>query len=467
MIRKFYIPDNPPGADPATTATVAGTGGTTTTPDAPLGGGGGTPPTAPKGYTVTTPQQRTDWNSFLDYAGKQGTDLTNPKNQAAALATYKKANPNFSVSADQIPSIQYEAYQLRKGNSFGNLGEKELGYLRQGMQPNFLNADTSNLSKLYYPQQAGYGTDLENYYNNKFNPSAATAPGGPAAPSAKVSSVAGPTGTTVAGTPAGGGAGSATTLKGTYADHDAALKRVTQLATQPGNAWMHGRGDALINANYVPGSDNLSFRDSALKASKAQGIDPNMLWASAAEEGATGLVPDKKGNINTDKDIDVNSKYGVSGFANFGVDHFHGDFKELVSKGYLPKDFDYKPSAHVNERGEKVMSGDFKTVEDALAAKAAYIHLHQDKLDDWQKDNGVSLSPAARQFFTYISYNGGPGTAHKLINYYKSQGLLAGDKFLNQAPPKDLDQSDSYGKVLPRWKMAQVMQQEKLFQESK
>ncbi len=462
MIRKFYMPDDPPGADPATTATVAGGGD----PAAAGGGGGGTaaPPAAPKGYTVSTPQQRTDWNGFLDYASKQGTDLTNAKNQTAALAAYKKANPNFSITADQIPNIQYEAYQIRKGNSFGNLDQKALGYLRQGLQPNFLNADTTNVSKLYYPQEAGFGTDLENYYNNKFNPAAATAPGGPAAPSAKVTSVAAPAAPTITGTPSA--AASPSTLTGTYADHDQALKRVTALASQPGNAWMHGRGDALINANYVPGSDNLSFRDSSLKAAKAQGLDPNMLWASAAEEGATGLVPDKKGNVNTDKDIDVNSKYGVSGFANFGVDHFHGDFKELVSKGYLPKDFDYKPSAHVNERGEKVMSGDFKTVEDALAAKAAYIHLHQDKLDDWQKDNGVSLSPAARQFFTYISYNGGPGTAHKLINYYKSQGLLAGDKFLNQAPPKDLDQSDSYGKVLPRWKMAQVMQQEKLFQDS-
>jgi hypothetical protein len=413
---------------------------------------------------VSTPQQRTDWNAFLDYAGKQGTDLSSAKGQAAALAAYKKANPNFSITADQIPNIQYEAYQIRKGNSFGNLDQKALGYLRQGLQPNFLNADTTQVGKLYYPQEAGFGTDLENYYNNKFNPAAATAPGGSATPSAKVSSVAAPTTATVAGTPA---AGTPTTLTGIYADHDQALKRVTQLASQPGNQWMHGRGDALINANYVPASDNLSFRDSSLKAAKAQGLDPNMLWASAAEEGATGLVPDKKGNINTDEKIDVNGKYGVSGFTNFGVDHFHDDFKELARRGYLPKDFDYQKSVHTNENGEKVNSADFKSVEDALQAKAAYIHMHQDDLDKWAKDNGATLSPAARQFFAYMSYNGGPGTAHKLINYYKDKGLLDGDKFLTQAPPRELDKGDSYGKVLPRWKMAQVMQQEKLFQDSK
>lgn len=443
MIRKFYIPDDPPGADPAATATVAGGGG----------GGAPTPPTAPKGYTPSTPQQRTDWNGFLDYAAKQGTDLSNAKNQTGALAAYKKANPSFSVTADQIPNIQYEAYQLRKGNSFGNLGEKELGYLRQGLQPNFLNADISNVGKLYYPQEAGFGTDLEGYYSSKFG-------GGGGGATPKVGAVAAPT-VAVSGTPAAGGA---TSLTGTYADHDQALKRVTQLASQPGNQFLHGRGDALINANYVPGTDNLSFRDSSLKATKALGLDPNLFWASAAEEGATGLVPDKKGNVNTDEKIDVDSKYGVSGYANFGVDHFHDDFKELVKRGYLPKDFDYEKSQHTNENGEKVNSANFKTVQDALQAKAAYIRMHQDDLSRWSKDNNVNLSPAAKQFFTYMSYNGGPGTAHKLINYYKDKGLLDGDQFLTTKPPKELDKGDSYGKVLPRWQMAQLMQKEKLFQ---
>jgi hypothetical protein len=413
------------------------------------GDGTGTPaPAAPKGYTVTTPQQRTDWNSFLDYAKQKGADLTDAAAQKTLLAGYKKTNPSFSITADQIPSIQYEAYQLRKGDSFGKLGAKELGYLRQGMSPNYLNADTSNIGKLYYPQEGNFGTDLEGYYNAKFNPSAKVAP------------VQKPVLTAPAqanNLPVTGG------LQGVYAQHDTALKRVNQLAAQPGNEFLHSRGDALINANYVPDTDQMSFRDASAKATKPLGLDPNMFWASSAEEGATGLIPDKQGNVNTDPNIDLNSKYPVSGFSNFGVDHFHDDFSELVRRGYLPKDFDYKKSVHTNERHEKVNSADFKTVQDALQAKAAYIRMHQDNLDQWTKDNNVQLTPAARQFFSYMSYNGGPGTAHKLINYYKNNGLLANDQFLKSKPPHELDQSDSYGKVLPRWQMAQLMKKEQLF----
>lgn len=427
--------------------------------DNPGGGGGGDPksPTAPKGYAVTTPQQRTEWNGFLDYLDKQGVagkpDLDAPGAGLKYLQQYKKANPNISLTPEHIQNIQYEQYQLRKGEQFGSLNKMQLEHLRSGLAPAYLNRPLSDIngqinaatSKLYYPAGKSYGTDIEHYDSAiAQSPPATAAPANPA----------------IAAIPTPTEAANASI----YANHDTALKRTNQLATMPGNEFLHGRGDALINASYVPDTDKLSFRDASAKATKSVGIDPNMFWASAAEEGATGLIPDKKGNVNTDPDIDLNGKYPVSGFTNFGVDHFHDDFKNMVARGYLPKDFDYKKSVHTNERKEKVNSGDFKSVEDALTAKAAYIRMHQDNLDSWAKQAGVSLSPVARQFFTYMSYNGGPGTAHKLINYYKSRGLLDGDKFLSQKPPHQLDPGDSYPKVLPRWQMAQLMNKEKLFE---
>lgn len=435
MIRRFYIDDDLSG-----------------------GGGGAGTPAAPKGYAVTTPQQRTDWNGFLDYAGKQpGANLTDPKSQAALLGQYKKANPNFSITAEQIPNIQYEAYQIRKGDKFGNLGAKELGYIRQGMSPNYLNADTSNVGKLYYPQLASHGTDIEGYYNSKFNPSvdqpATSVADAPAAPLGTPPVPAQPT--------AGG-------LPTVYSNHDTALKRAKSLASQPGNEFIHGRADTLIHAGYVPSSDTKSFKDSSVDAAKPLGIDPAMFYASAAEEGMTGLVPDKNGAITTGdaSHVDTEGKYPVDGFTNFGLDHFHDRFKELVKRGYLPKDFDYQKATIKNpENGEVVNSGNFKSVEDATKAKAAFIRMEKDNLEDWTKKGGggVKLSPAANQFFTFMAYNGGPGTAHKLIKYYKEQGLLDGDKFLNVAPPKSVDPGDSYGKVLPRWKMAQLLKKEKIF----
>lgn len=465
MIRKYYIDDD-------------------------LSGGGGAPgaPTAPKGYTVTTPQQRTDWNGFLDYASKQqGSNLTDPKSQAALLGQYKKANPNFSITANQIPNIQYEAYQLRKGDKFGNLGAKELGYIRQGLSPNYLNADTSNISKLYYPQLASHGTDIEGYYNSKFNPSAApvsaqttvapeksvAAPGSPpvaaiaAAPqNQSVPAEASPPTAPPAAVPAQATNSPSGDVPSIYANHDTALKRAIQLRSQPGNEFIRGRADTLIHANYVPGSDTKSFKESAVSAAKPLGIDPAMFYASAAEEGMTGLVPDKNGAITTGdpSHVDTEGKYPVDGFTNFGLDHFHDQFKELVKRGYLPKDFDYQKATIKNpENGEVVNSGNFRSVEDASKAKAAFIRMEKDNLDGWSKTNSVKLSPAANQFFTFMAYNGGPGTAHKLIKYYQSKGLLEGDKFLQVAPPHEVDRGDSYGKVLPRWKMAQLLKKEKIF----
>lgn len=437
MIQKYYIDDT-------------------------AGGGGGDPkvPTAPKGYSVTTPQQRTEWNGFLDYLDKQGVagkpDLDAPGAGLKYFQQYKKANPDISLTPEHIQNIQYEQYQLRKGDQFGSLNKMQLDHLRSGLAPAYLSRPVSDVngqinsatSKLYYPSGQSYGTDIEHYDAALGQPVAAPGP--------KVSSrqavpppVAIPT--------------AASSLISAYSQHDMAAARVQQLAKQPGNEFLHGRGDALINASFVPSTDSQSFRDSSIKATKSLGLDPNMFWASAAEEGTTGLIPDKKGAINTDPNIDLNGKYPVSGFANFGMDHFHGDFKDMVARGYLPKDFDYKKSMHTNENGEQVASGDFKTVADALQGKAAYIRMHQDDLDKWAKDSNVQLSPVARQFFTYMSYNGGPGTAHKLINYYKAKGLLDGDKFLAEKPPHELDKADSYGKVLPRWQMAQLMNKEKLF----
>ena len=394
--------------------------------DSTGGVGGDKLPEPPKNYNPLSVQQRADWNGFLDYANKQKVNLSDPKVQATTLAQYKKANPSFSVTADQIPAIQYEAYQLRKGNSFGSLDSKQLNYIRQGMNPNYLNADTTNLSKLYYPQMGNYGTDLEKYYVSKFGPNTTITP------------------------------------RPDFNDPKARLNYLKTIAAQPGNNFVHGRGDYILNVNKVPQYGTETFHDSAAKAAAKVGLDPALLYSSAQEEGASGLVPDEKGEIATADEQDKD--YPVSGFANYGLDNFHGNFKEMVKRGYLPANFDYKPEKNTNELGQKVMSGIFRNTEDAMMAKAAYVRLEQDNLDDWTKKNGISnLSPTARQFFTLIAFNGGPGTAHKLINYYKSKGLLDGDKFLQSPPDKSVDPGGAFGHVLPRLQMANLLRKEKYF----
>lgn len=449
MIRKFYIDD----------ATDAG------------GGGGGNGPAAPKGYVPTTPDQRSQWNGFLDYAGKQGADLTDPKAQASLMTQYKKANPAFSITAEQIPAIQYEAYQIRKGDQFGKLGAKELGYIRQGLSPNFINADTNNIAKLYYPQMASHGTDIEGYYNSKFNPSAAQPVVQPGAATANPN-VPNPTSQATASRPgiwsteAQPTAAAPADRTGTIPlpnmeDPKSRLNYLHQMAQTHG-AFVHGRGDYILDVGKVPYQGTVPIAQSAASAAKKVGLDPALLYSSSMEEGVSGLFPDEKGLYGL-PEHDENPDYPIDGYANFGLDNFHGNFKEMVKRGYLPKDLDYKPFPTKNEQGAKVVSALFKNPEDAMQAKAAYVRMEQDNLDDWAKKQGdVKLSPAARQFFTLIAFNGGPGRAHVLINYYKKKGLLEGDKFLQQAPDKSADPGGSYGNVLPRIQMADLLKKEKL-----
>lgn len=184
---------SPPGPSPAATATAAGTpGGGTPAPTATAKAA----PPKPEGYAPTTVAQRTDWNNFLDYLGKQGLggsaalDKRDQSLGQMALNNYKKANPNFSITPDMVKNIQYEQYLLRKGDSFPTLNGDQLKYLRNGLSQAYLNHDTSQVdgwlgsltSKSYYPTATrgsntgdkwNFGTDFETYASTADNPSAA------------------------------------------------------------------------------------------------------------------------------------------------------------------------------------------------------------------------------------------------------------------------------------------------------
>src|ERR1700744_557368 len=128
------------------------------------GGGGNNPP--PAGYVPTNPAQRKDWNGFVDYLKSQGNiNLSDPQVGANFLNQYKQNNPNFSITPEMIPAIQYENSQLRSGDFFGNLNADQLKSIRAGMSPNFLN--TNDVYKSYYPQfksgSTDFGTSIEDY----------------------------------------------------------------------------------------------------------------------------------------------------------------------------------------------------------------------------------------------------------------------------------------------------------------
>lgn len=245
-------------------------------------------------------------------------------------------------------------------------------------------------------------------------------------------------------------------------DDPASRAKYLQTAKKRYGSILSGRGDTLIHVNEVPYGGIDTAKDSATKAAAKVGLDPALLYSSAMEEGMSGLFPDKNSQINTGEE-EPDKDYPVNGFFNYGLDNFHDQFQTMVKKGYLPKDFDYKKDIQRNEQGQKVNSANFKTPDDALMAKAAYVKMEQDDIDDYAKKNNIELSPQARQFFTLINFNGGEGTGHRMIDYYKKKGLLDGDKFMDVAPDQGVRLAPSWKNVVPRVKMAQILKKEGLF----
>lgn len=484
IFRKYYIDEDPSGGP----------------------GDGTKTPVAPKDYKGIAPTVRKDWNDFLDYLDKKGvggkTDL-DKRDQSLGLnylSQYRKENPKTSITPEIIPQIQYDQYLLRKGDSYPGLNAEQLKYVRGGLNPAYMARPVSDVdgwlgsatTKQYYPtarrgtntgDSYDFGTNIEDYVNSVQNPDLAnkykvkpTAPAPASVPGAQPQAATpaghGPpdigilNGNIINGVPKGAPPNAPAVSGGTIPlpDYNDPKSRAAYLAQFPAKygSFVHGRGDSIVRLNEVPEGGNISAKDAAVSAAKKQGLDAPLLYASTMEEGASGLYKDKKGQISGG--ADATEQYPISGYANYGLDNFHDDFKEMVKKGYLPKDFDYQKSPTQNENGTPVNSGIFRNTEDAMQAKAAYVHLYQDRIDDYVKKTGVDMSPRAKQFFTLIGFNGGEGTAHKLIQYYKQNGLLEGDKFLNSPPPKSVDPGGAFGHVLPRLQMADLLKKEKLIE---
>lgn len=154
------------------------------------GGGGGDKlktPEAPKNYTPLTPAQRKDWNDFLNYLDKKGVggstklDARDQSLGLSYLKQYQKENPKTSITQEIIPNVQYDQYQIRKGEGgFNGLTPEQMNYVRKGLNPAFLSRPTSDVdgwlgsltSKSYYPtayrsdnqgNKYDFGPSIEDY----------------------------------------------------------------------------------------------------------------------------------------------------------------------------------------------------------------------------------------------------------------------------------------------------------------
>lgn len=447
-----------------------------------LGGGAGNKlPDPPKNYAPISVQGRADWNGFLDYANKQGVDFDkNPQAGAQLMSQYKKTNPNFSISPDQIANIQYEQQQLRKGDTFGNLKPEQLKYLRQGLPDTYLNRPLSdpngqfnaNTSKLYYPQKTAngksYGTDIEGYVNGV---------GGQ------------PTvNTTIPGTPTTGNP--PTPLPGNrpagaiplpdYNDSTSRLK-YAQNWTKKYGPLMQGRGDTPLRLNEVPEYGTDTAKNTAIKSAKGVGLDPAILHASAMEEGLGGWFADKNGEYSYERS-GKSDKFPVNSSVVLGLDQVRDRIKEFQQKGYLPADFQkHYTNSEVHDKNTTDNDIDLDSVESGMALKAAYLKSNYDEIDNFVKQKGITLSPKARDFFALANYNAGKGVGLQMLSDYNKNGYLKNDAFMNARPTNGEGlRASSYGptyddkgkqtgdgvytNVLRRVKMAEALKKEGLFE---
>jgi hypothetical protein len=234
---------------------------------------------------------------------------------------------------------------------------------------------------------------------------------------------------------------------------------------------MSGRGDTPLRINEYPGTGTDPYTSKQLvdRVAPKLGLDPAILYASAMEEGMSGLYPNQKNMVK----FSGNKEYPISGYVNFGLDTFSDAYPDLVKKGYLPEDFNKKFTKRVHPAKEgdnkvPVNSADFKSLEAALEAKSAMIKASSDELNSYLEKSKTPLSDKGKQFFELVAYNAGIGNAQKMLEDYKKAGVLKDDAFLKDRPKKgpglkENSWSQPYENAIRRIKMAEALKNEGYF----
>lgn len=183
----------------------------------------------------------------------------------------------------------------------------------------------------------------------------------------------------------------------------------------------NGERDAVLRVlRSTHKGEKTPIINAVINAARETGVSPEMLGASAIQEGM-GLKyinkPDEySGAYSTAKWAKViPDEYPIDGFGGFGLDTFADKYQDLRKAGYLKQDIDFVPFGAKNEKGEYVNTAAFRTTEDALRAKGAFLRSIQDQIDNKAKDMKMVLDKDTRDYLTMAAYNGGMGNANIMM----------------------------------------------------
>lgn len=246
---------------------------------------------------------------------------------------------------------------------------------------------------------------------------------------------------------------------------------------------------SMVSRN-LPGSSRSIGQITQENATKL-GLDPNFVAASFLGEGGNQIFksPDarsdayeyavKKGRLDP-------NVYKTDAFYTAGMDDAKRDLDEAKSKGYLPKDMDYKHFEAINEAVQKNYIAEtdkkgnvtkykapkelvdrwlkkdasdeewekanddmqaylkekkvplnqtvaFKSYDDMVAAKTAVMKSMQDKVEAAAAKRKVNLTKEEKNYLIASGYNGGFGTATMLLDEIAKGNK---DVFKNGIPAK-------------------------------
>jgi hypothetical protein len=149
-----------------------------------------------------------------------------------------------------------------------------------------------------------------------------------------------------------------------------------------------------------------------------------LLYASLMDEGADQFTTAKG-----------STKGLYQGMTDFGLDTAGDRLEEFINKGYLDKGIKDRvvKRAVVNESGNSFNSIDFTNLNDVVSVKNAYINNGRDLISKHAAKYNLKLSAKALDYFTVATYNRGEEGAIEILNDYKKNNLLEGDKFLKDS----------------------------------
>ena len=177
--------------------------------------------------------------------------------------------------------------------------------------------------------------------------------------------------------------------------------------------------DRMLNRRKLP-IDNKTAREILSIVSNKSGVSMPFLAANAFQEGMNKMITKSAGKSNDDflENIphDSSEEFPINGYAYYGLDTFGTVAPELIKKGYLPKDFSFDTYGTQNEKKQEVTTANFKSNEDALMAKAAFLKHITDSVRDYATKKNVKLDPKTEEYLTMGGYNGGLGNARLMID---------------------------------------------------